>query len=149
MYTNEKARRNVDKNIAIVFVEMKEMLMVLRRYEALHLICLDILLISHLLSLDGVDKDGLAEEDKKRLQELSDLSAEDIKTCGNMCDAYAKKSFASKLLKSRHWLRRFTDVIDNFKDRRMRFESILSLISTTLMIQVNKQVMDSSRKYVF
>lgn len=111
----------------------------------------DLLSYSYALffSLEGIDKDGLAEEDKKQLQDLSDLSAQDITTCGNTCNIYSNKTLISKTFKSCFWNQRFTEIIAHLKDRRTQFDSAFSVISTTTIIQANKRSTATDHKYVF
>lgn len=99
-------------------------------------------------SLQDIDKDGLAEEDKIQLKNLSDLSADDITFYGNTCNMYSNKTLISKTFKSRFWQERFTEIIAHLKDRRTQFDSALSLISTTTIIQVNERSTATDHKYV-
>lgn len=86
------------------------------------------------LSGEGVT----AERDTSTLQELCDAATAIIKDCGNACDAYSKKPFAYKLMRSSKWDRRFAGFISQFQDMRRDFDKEISMISFMTIIQVHQ-----------
>jgi hypothetical protein len=62
-----------------------------------------------------------------RLQELSITTAEDIKACSNVCDAYSKKKLIVKLISGPLWEGRLLDYVGLFTQRKEQFLFALSV----------------------
>ncbi|KAI1783149.1 hypothetical protein LXA43DRAFT_904186 [Ganoderma leucocontextum] len=117
-------RRDNDKKIGVLFVEMRDMM------EAL-------------LQLRGIkDEESMGPDGqtiKARMQELVRQTANDIKTCANACDTYAKKKLIVKVIKGSVWDGTLKGFIDLFASRRKAFTFALS-------IHVGVGVDDANRK---
>jgi molybdenum cofactor biosynthesis enzyme MoaA len=85
-------------------------------------------LIKHLTpsSLKGMDNDKMAAPDgisiEDRLKSLVERTADDIKMCSNVCDAYMKKTPLAKVLMSAVWDAKLLDFVKLFATRRQEFE---------------------------
>ena len=86
---------------------------------------------------ESVGPDG--QTIKARMQELIKQTAEDIKTCANACDTYAKKKLIVKVIKGSVWEGTLKGFIDLFASRRKAFTFALS-------IHVGVGVDDANRK---
>ena len=64
--------------------------------------------------------DGTTIED--RLKPLVERTADDIKACWNLCDAYMKKRPLAKVMLSSLWDARLLDFVELFALRRKEFE---------------------------
>jgi hypothetical protein len=62
-----------------------------------------------------------------RLKSLVDRSADDIKMCFNVCDAYVKKRLLAKVLMSPVWDAKLLDFVQLFATRRQEFEFELTM----------------------
>jgi len=69
--------------------------------------------------------DGTHIED--RLKSLVGRTADDIKICSNVCDAYTKKRLLAKVLLSTVWDAKLLDFIKLFGTRRKEFEFELTM----------------------
>ena len=69
--------------------------------------------------------DGTPIED--RLKSLVERTADDIKICSNVCDAYTKKRLLAKVLLSTVWDAKLLDFIKFFGTRRKEFEFELTM----------------------
>ena len=69
------------------------------------------------------------EKDKvgDRLKSLVECTADDIKTCSNVCDTYTKKRLISKVLLSPRWNMDLLAFVDLFATRRRDFEFELAI----------------------
>ena len=72
--------------------------------------------------------DGTKIED--RLKSLVERTADDIKTCSNVCDAYMKKRLLAKVLLSSLWDMKLLDLVELFATRRREFEFELAMHTT-------------------
>lgn len=86
---------------------------------------------------ESVGPDG--QTIKARMQELIKQTADDIKTCANACDTYAKKKLIVKVIKGSVWEGTLKGFIDLFASRRKAFTFALS-------IHVGVGVDDANRK---
>ncbi|KAI0829941.1 hypothetical protein BC628DRAFT_1501118 [Trametes gibbosa] len=120
----DKKRRDNEKKITLMFVEMKDMMEVLVQLRSIE-------------DSDAPGFDGVTI--KARLQRLVNLSAEDIKECANTCDAYSKERLLAKVLKSSSWDDKFKTFLTLFADRRKAFTFALGM-------HIGKAVDDASRK---
>ena len=121
VYTLEQTRRDNDKKIISLYAGMKDMMgsLLLYVFPYVH----DHLLTSHSLKDMKNDKlvapDGRSIED--RLKSLVERTADDIKTCSNVCDAYMKKRLLAKVLLSTLWDAKLLDFMNLFTSRRKEF----------------------------
>ncbi|KAI0766841.1 hypothetical protein BD413DRAFT_141310 [Trametes elegans] len=117
-------RRENEKKVTILFVEMKDMMEVLIQLRAIK-------------DEETPGPDGTTI--KARMQELVQRAADDIKSCANACDAYAKKKLLVKVLKSSSWDDKFKGFLTLFDERRKAFAFALEM-------HVGKAVDDANRK---
>lgn len=110
-----------DKKIILLYVKMKDMVGALLRY-VLSSIYRSTLTFHSLKDVEN-DKitapDGMTIED--RLKSLIQCTAEDIKMCCNVCDAYMKKRLLAKVLSSSVWEAKLFDFAELFTTRRQEF----------------------------
>ena len=69
--------------------------------------------------------DGTNIED--RLKFLVERTADDIKTCSNVCDAYMKKRLLAKVLLSSLWDMKLLEFVELFAKRHQEFEFELTM----------------------
>jgi hypothetical protein len=69
----------------------------------------------------------MAQTSRIALNHLWNVSADDIKTCSNVCDAYMKKRLFAKVLLSPLWDARLFDFAELFARRRREFEFELTM----------------------
>ncbi|KAI9438366.1 hypothetical protein H4582DRAFT_1815213 [Lactarius indigo] len=112
VYTLELKRRDNEKKIIALYVEMKDMMGVL-------------LLLKDVQNDKLVAPDGRTIED--RLKALIDRTADDIKLCSNVCDTYAKKKLLAKVFLSSVWDNKLLSYVTLFSKRRQEFEFELSV----------------------
>jgi hypothetical protein len=121
VYTLEQTRRDNDKKIISLYAGMKDMMgsLLLYVFPSIH----GCLLISH--SLKDMENDKLVAPDGRsiedRLKSLVERTADDIKTCSNVCDAYMKKRLLAKVLLSALWDAKLLDFMNLFTSRRKEF----------------------------
>ena len=82
-----------------------------------------------------VAPDGRSLED--RLKSLVERTANDIKSCSNVCDTYAKKRLLAKVFLGPVWDDKLLSWVARFSDRRKDFEFALSIHTTRAVDQVN------------
>ncbi|KAJ2989911.1 hypothetical protein NUW54_g8639 [Trametes sanguinea] len=92
-------RRDNDKKIASLFLQMKDMM------EAL-------LQLRSIKDQEAIGPGGMTI--KARMQELVKQTADDITSCGNACDTYAKKRLIVKVIKGSVWDSTLKGYIDLF-----------------------------------
>ena len=121
VYTLEQTRRDNDKKIINLYVGMKDMMgaLLLYVFPSIH----GCLLTPH--SLKDMKNDKLVAPDgtniEDRLKSLVERTADDIKTCSNVCDAYMKKRLLAKVLLSTLWDAKLLDFMSLFTSRRKEF----------------------------
>ena len=69
--------------------------------------------------------DGRSIED--RMKSIVERTADDIKKCSNMCDAFSKKKLLAKVFGSPAWNVKLLHWVTVFSDRRKDFEFELSV----------------------
>jgi hypothetical protein len=127
VYTLEQKRRDNDKKIISLYVGMKDMMGALLLYvlPSIHRCRLTS------CSLKDVENDKLIAPDgtniEDRLKSPVERTADDIKTCSNVCDAYMKKRLLAKVLLSTLWDARLFDFAELFARRRREFEFELTM----------------------
>ena len=127
VYTLEQKRRDNDEKVISLHVEMKDMIGVLLRYVFPSIYGCP--LIS--LSFKDVENDKViapgGTKIEGRLKPLVERTADDIKKCSNVCDAYMKKRLLAKVLLSPLWDMKLLDFVELFAMRRREFEFELTL----------------------
>jgi hypothetical protein len=87
--------------------------------------------ISQFRRIKDVESDKLIAPDgtniEDRLKSLVERTADDIKTCSNVCDAYMKKRLLAKVLLSSIWDARLLDFVKLFATRRQEFKFELTV----------------------
>jgi len=126
VYTLEQKRRDHEKKIIALYVEMKDMMGVL-------------LLLRDVQDDKLVAPDGRSIED--RLKPLVERAADDIKACANVCDIYAKKSLLAKVFLGPAWNDKLLSFVTRFSNRRKEFEFELSIHTTRGVDQANAKLM--------
>ncbi|KAI0633750.1 hypothetical protein C8Q77DRAFT_1116698 [Trametes polyzona] len=116
-------RRDNEKKITVLFVEMKDTMEVLIQ-------------LGDVKDVDTPGPDGVTI--KARLQELIKRTAEDIKACANACDAYSKKRLVAKVLRSSSWDEKFKHFLTLFARRREDFIRALSMHTSKGVDEANR-----------
>jgi hypothetical protein len=82
-------------------------------------------------SLKGIENDRLIAPDgtiiEDHLKLLVGRTADDIKNCSNVCDAYMKKRPLAKVLQSSLWDAKLLEFVELFATRRQEFEFELTM----------------------
>ncbi|KAF8273628.1 hypothetical protein EI94DRAFT_1795034 [Lactarius quietus] len=112
VYTLEQKRRDNEKKIIALYVEMKDMMGVL-------------LLLGKVTNDKLVAPDGRSIKD--RMKSIVERTAEDIKKCSSTCDTYAKKKLLAKVFRGPAWNEKLLHWVSVFSNRRQEFEFELSL----------------------
>jgi hypothetical protein len=122
VYTLEQKRRDNDKKVISLHIGMKDMMGSL-------FLCVNSPIQLNILtsrSLNGMENDKLIAPDgtniEDRLKSLVERTADDIKACWNVCDAYMKKRPLAKVLLSSLWDAKLLDFVELFATRRQEFE---------------------------
>ncbi|KAL7277857.1 hypothetical protein ACG7TL_008803 [Trametes sanguinea] len=107
----EVKRHDNDKKVNLLFLEMRNMMTVLLQLQSVR--------------DNHIGRDGLTIG--KRLEDVVEKAAQDIKECANACDAYARKRLLAKVLKAPSWDATLKDYIQRFVDRKAEFSFAISL----------------------
>ncbi|KAI8974013.1 hypothetical protein BD414DRAFT_539931 [Trametes punicea] len=107
----EIKRHDNDKKVNLLFLEMRNMM-------------------ASLLQLKNVrenhaGRDGITIS--KRLEDIVQKTAGDIKECANACDTYARKRLLVKVFKSQSWDATLKAYIQRFSDRKAEFSFAISI----------------------
>ncbi|KAJ7846409.1 hypothetical protein B0H14DRAFT_936649 [Mycena olivaceomarginata] len=108
----EQKRRENDRRILALHMEMKDMMGVLTQ-------------LKNVKDPEEVAPDGTTI--KGRMQEIAKGTADDIKACANACDTYSKKKLVVKVLKGPIWEGKLVKFVGMFSKRRDQFELALSI----------------------
>ncbi|KAJ7326377.1 hypothetical protein DFH08DRAFT_941029 [Mycena albidolilacea] len=121
----EQKRRENDRRILTLHMEMKDMMGVLIQLKNVK---------------DAREKapDGTTIEG--RMQEIAKGTADDIKDCANACDTYSKKKLIVKVLKGPIWEGRLVEFVKVFSKRREQFEFALSIHTARGVDAANKAI---------
>ncbi|KAH9064500.1 hypothetical protein EDB87DRAFT_1680408 [Lactarius vividus] len=114
VYTLEVKRRDNERKIIALYVEMKDMMGVL-------------LLLKDVRNDKVAAPDGRCLSIKDRLESLVEQTAQDIKDCSNVCDTYAKKKLLAKVLLGPVWDNKLLSFVTLFSERREKFHFELSI----------------------
>ncbi|KAI0692702.1 hypothetical protein BC835DRAFT_1416357 [Cytidiella melzeri] len=134
-YNMEMARRHNDKRVISLFKEMKDMIEVLTRLK------------------DITDPEIIGPNGsiiKGKLQTLVDSATQDMKDCGNACDAWMKKQVLVKVLVGPAWESKLAGYTAAFTSRRMEFDFALQIHTATAVeaIQSVTRAMDEKLAYM-
>jgi hypothetical protein len=140
VYTLEKKRRDNDKKVISLYVGMKDMMGALLLYVIFSIHGCPLTF----RSLKDVESDKLIAPDgtniEGRLKSLVERTADDIKTCSNVCDAYMKKRLLAKVLLSPMWDMKLLDFVELFAIRRREFEFELTMHTSKGVDKANVQL---------
>ena len=129
VYTLEHGRRDREKKVIAIYVEMKDMMRVLLSYVHISphytVLCLWVCSLRNMKNDELKGTDGRKIED--RLGSIVKETAEDIKLCSNACDAYVKKKLLAKVIQGPFWDVKLLSWGTRFEKRRKEFESELSI----------------------
>ncbi|KAJ7058048.1 hypothetical protein C8F01DRAFT_1149302 [Mycena amicta] len=126
----EQKRRDNDRKILALHMEMKDMMAVLTQ-------------LRNVKDSEETAPDGSTI--KGRMQELMKGTADDIKDCANACDTYTKKKLVVKILKGPVWEQKLIKFAGTFTKRRSEFEFALS-IHTALGVDAANKTLSSVDK---
>ncbi|KAJ3559705.1 hypothetical protein NP233_g11198 [Leucocoprinus birnbaumii] len=124
--TLDMKRRESNQKVIALRVQMQDMMCVLFQ-------------LRHMKDPDSEGPDGKTIQD--RMQELIKTIAENIQKCGSACDAYLKKSFLSRTLKSQVYERRLVEWASTFAEHRTQLEKALA-IHTAIGVDKANQKLD-------
>ncbi|KAI0056627.1 hypothetical protein BV25DRAFT_1864510 [Artomyces pyxidatus] len=112
VYTLELKRRDNEKKIIALYLEMKDMMAVL-------------LQLQNVRDEEVIAPDHLSIED--RMRSLIEKTVSDIKECSNTCDTYCKKNLLARVVQGPIWDARLLAFITTFVKRRAEFEFALAI----------------------
>ncbi|KAI0828260.1 hypothetical protein BC628DRAFT_1337903 [Trametes gibbosa] len=107
----EITRRENDRRVTVLFVEMKQVMSVITHFKELR--------------ADDIGRDGRMLG--VRLRELAEGTAEDIKHCANLCDAFLKSKMLLRVLKGPLWAERFATSMQRFARRKEEYSLALAM----------------------
>ncbi|KAI0759985.1 hypothetical protein BD413DRAFT_266792 [Trametes elegans] len=120
----EVKRRDNDKKINLLFLEMRNMMAVLTQLQSVR--------------ANHIGRDGLTVG--ARLEELVKKTAQDIEECANACDAYARKRLLVKVFKASSWDGTLKDYVKLFTDRKGEFTFAVSVHTGLAVDRANDQL---------
>ncbi|KAI0327267.1 hypothetical protein GY45DRAFT_1327868 [Cubamyces sp. BRFM 1775] len=124
VYALETTRQENDRRVVTLYVEMKDMMMVMVQLKGVE-------------SRNHVGLDGRVLKD--RLEELAEKTARDIKDCANLCDTFLKKRLIVKVLKGPIWADKLAGFVQTFADRKADFQFALTMHSANTISDVKRQ----------
>ncbi|KAL1952244.1 hypothetical protein VTO73DRAFT_1393 [Trametes versicolor] len=107
----ELTRRENDRRVTVLFVEMKAVMLVITNFKNIR--------------SNDIGQDGIVLSD--RLHELAESTAEDIKQCANLCDAFLKSKLLLRVLKGPLWAERFAASMERFARRKEEYSLALAM----------------------
>ncbi|KAJ7031624.1 hypothetical protein C8F04DRAFT_1110026 [Mycena alexandri] len=119
----EQKRRDNDRKILALHMEMKEMMGVLIQ-------------LKNVQDAEAVAPDGSTI--KGRMQVIIQGTADDIKACGNACDTYSKKKLIVKVFKGPIWEGRLVKFVGAFTKRRSEFEFAMAAHTAVGVDEANR-----------
>jgi len=127
VYELERNRHENDKKVISLYVGMKDMMGVLLLYvfPSIHRSSLTSRSLKGVKGDELIAPDGMRIED--RLKSLVERTADDIKICSNVCDAYTKKRLLAKVLLSSVWDAKLLEFVQLFAQRRQEFQFELTI----------------------
>ena len=140
VYTLEQKRRDNDKKIISLYVGMKDMMgaLLLYVFPSFHGCPLTSRSLKDVENDSVIRPDGTNIED--RLKPLIQRTADDIKACSNVCDAYMKKRLLAKVLLSSLWDMKLLGFVKLFAMRRREFEFELTMHTSKSVGEVNEEL---------
>ncbi|KAH9891323.1 hypothetical protein C8Q73DRAFT_747277 [Cubamyces lactineus] len=124
VYALETTRRENDRRVMTLYVEMKDMMIVMIQLKGVE-------------NRTHVGLDGRVLKD--RLEELAEKTAQDIKDCANVCDTFLKKRLIVKVLKGPVWADKLAGFVKTFTDRKADFQFALVMHSANTVTDVKRQ----------
>ncbi|KAJ3011250.1 hypothetical protein NUW54_g2238 [Trametes sanguinea] len=100
-----------DKKVDLLFLEMHNMMAALLQLRNVR--------------RDHIGRDGLTIG--KRLEDVVQKAAQDIKDCANTCNAYSRQRVLAKVFKAPSWELILKDYIQRFNNRKVEFTFVISL----------------------
>ncbi|KAI9064549.1 hypothetical protein FKP32DRAFT_1649070, partial [Trametes sanguinea] len=100
-----------DKKVDLLFLEMHNMMAALLQLRNVR--------------RDHIGRDGLTIG--KRLEDVVQKVAQDIKECANACNAYSRQRVLAKVFKAPSWDLILKDYIQRFNNRKAEFTFVISL----------------------
>ncbi|OSD05610.1 hypothetical protein PYCCODRAFT_1464963 [Trametes coccinea BRFM310] len=130
-YTLEITRRENDRRIMALYVEMKDLMKIIVQLRTVE---------NHA----HVGSDGRVLKD--RLEELAERTAQDIKECANFCDTFLKKRLLVKVLKGPVWAQKLGAFVRVLENRKSEFQFALTMHTTNLASDIRKQTREIEAK---
>ncbi|KAF8149382.1 hypothetical protein B0H34DRAFT_785385 [Crassisporium funariophilum] len=124
--TLDLSRRDNDRKVLAVKIQMQDLMTVF--FELRHI-------------RDSLDRGRDGMTIAERLKGLMVTIAKDVKACGSACDAYLKKSFLAKTVKSMTYETRLSEFASLFVDHRKRLELALAM-HTSLGVDAANEKLD-------
>ncbi|KAM5542277.1 hypothetical protein V8D89_004150 [Ganoderma adspersum] len=131
VYALESTRQENDRRVMTLYVEMKDMMMVMVQLKGVE-------------NRTHVGLDGRPLKD--RLEELAEKTAKDIKDCANLCDTFVKKKLLVKVFKGPVWAERLAGFVKVFEDRKADFEFALTMHTANSVSDVKRQNVEIQAK---
>ncbi|KAI0716104.1 hypothetical protein C8T65DRAFT_642063 [Cerioporus squamosus] len=131
VYALETTRQENDRRVMTLYVEMKDMMMVMVQ-------------LKNIENRTHVGLDGQVLQD--RLEERAKLTAENIKECANFCDTFLKKKLLVKVLKGPIWAEKLAGFVQVFSDRKADFQFALAMHTANTLTDVKRQNYDIQAK---
>ncbi|KAI9070177.1 hypothetical protein FKP32DRAFT_1640045 [Trametes sanguinea] len=122
-YTLELTRRENDRRVVILYVEMKELMKTMIQLRTVE---------NH----THIGSDGRVLKD--RLQELAEGTAHDIRECANFCDTFLKKRLLVKVLKGPVWAQKLGAFVRLLEKRKSDFQFALMMHTTNSASDIKK-----------
>ncbi|KAF8882715.1 hypothetical protein BD779DRAFT_1674867 [Infundibulicybe gibba] len=126
--TLDMTRRDNNKKVLAIKVDMQDMMSMLFQ-------------LRHMKGPADIGPDGV-----NRLQDLMDKIAKDVTECGSACDVYMKKSFLSKMIKSKIYEERLAGYATLFEENRAALMGLLSVHSALGVDQANIKLNEHGEK---
>ncbi|TBU25683.1 hypothetical protein BD311DRAFT_780186 [Dichomitus squalens] len=123
VYALESTRQENDRRVVTLYVEMKDMMMVMVQFGIENR--------THI----GLDGRPL----KDRLEELAEKTAKDIKDCANLCDTFVKKKLLVKVFKGPVWAEKLSGFVQVFSDRKADLQFALAMHTANSLTDVKRQ----------
>ena len=150
VYALESTRQENDRRVMTLYVEMKDMMMVMVQSVPLSSPTTSPPPLTHTPRLKGVENrthvglDGRPLKD--RLEELAEKTAKDIKDCANLCDTFVKKKLLVKVFKGPVWAEKLAGFVKVFEDRKADFEFALTMHTANSVSDVKRQNFEITAK---
>ncbi|KAF9050511.1 hypothetical protein BJ165DRAFT_1525732 [Panaeolus papilionaceus] len=123
--TLDLARRDNNRKVIVVKLQMQELAVAF--FE-----------LRHYRSSGERGKDGITIAE--RLQGLMVTIADDVKRCGSACDAYVKKGFLAKTIKSTIYENRLAEFAEIFTEHRRKLELAFALHASVGIDSANEKL---------